>query len=91
MKRQNQRMIEQLISASTERLRKFITKRKANFELYVEFENQFIKRTRTGAVSCYPYAQTFARIGKLTYFKVEILYLYHFHQKTYTGFTNTSI
>uniref|UniRef100_A0AC34R0Z7 Uncharacterized protein n=1 Tax=Panagrolaimus sp. JU765 TaxID=591449 RepID=A0AC34R0Z7_9BILA len=70
VKRPNFRAVEALVTEKMEVLRKHIAKKRAKFELDVEFENHFIKRTRSGAVSCVPYAQTYARIGWLIFFKI---------------------
>jgi len=63
VKRSNHRALETLVAEKCDALKKHILKRRAVFELSVEYDNQFIKKTRSGAIVCVPYGQTYARIG----------------------------
>lgn len=71
VKRSNHRALETLVAEKCDALKKHILKRRAVFELSVEYDNQFIKKTRSGAIVCVPYGQTYARIGLFSFYSTN--------------------
>ena len=58
------RVLESQRSQSYEALKRRILKRRANLELAVEFENQFVKKTKAGKVVCIPAHHIYLRMGQ---------------------------
>ncbi|KAE9552847.1 hypothetical protein FO519_003960 [Halicephalobus sp. NKZ332] len=65
------RALETQRSQSCEALKKRILKRRANFELSVEFENQFVKKTKAGKVVCIPAHHVYLRMGVVCLFCLQ--------------------
>lgn len=67
------RALEKERSQSCEILKRRILKRRASLELSVEFENQFVKKTKTGKVVCVPAHHVYLRMGRFSLCDLKLM------------------